>query len=455
MEFISVPEYGTIKRERLGALRQSRLQSFDEAQALASGSAIFDWSPLRYIRALNHVGVVSVPGLTVEILPKIDETVNDGPAGRHGSDSSNLARGNLLYMLAVAGWLPAKEGALAQLRLRRLPLLEAFTLVFAEHLLRELNKGLHKAYLRREENARFLRGKMLVNQHVRLNAVRKDRVFVAFDEFAADNWLNRVFKGTCHMLLPMVQLQRTRSRLREALLHLADVSRVTLAPHHFGKVELDRNTERFRGLVEFCRLVVSGTAVLPYAGRQAAFSLLFPMDRLFERFVARFVARHASSLGLGGCRVCIQAKTRRLYLLRRGDGRGAWQLRPDIFVESQDRQRRIVVDTKWKHLGMGGIPAGKGISRDDIYQLYSYVTRYDASDGILLYPRTHNAKGHAYTLAADARKAIRVEFLDLGHDLFKDRTPLVSGLARAFRPLAAYSRSNYAFSDSGMRSSLE
>ena len=125
-------EYGRIDRERLGPKGQFRLQAVDEAQAQDSGSTVFDWSHLRYVRALNHVGVVSIPGLTIEILPKISvaDTTDDRQV-QADEESKNLARGNLLYMLSVAGWLPHKEGNLSHLRLRRLPLLEAFVLVFA------------------------------------------------------------------------------------------------------------------------------------------------------------------------------------------------------------------------------------------------------------------------------------------------------------------------------------
>ena len=68
----SILEYERVERASFCKRALGRLRRFDESFAGSSGHTIFDWSREKYLRAVNYVGVIQVPGLTVEILPKID-----------------------------------------------------------------------------------------------------------------------------------------------------------------------------------------------------------------------------------------------------------------------------------------------------------------------------------------------------------------------------------------------
>ena len=92
MTSLSVPEYARIPRDRLRDKVWARLQRFDELQCRESGRPVFDWGAKRYVRALNYVGVLQVPGATVEILPKIDSSYVDDVDGWRKSDAHHLAR---------------------------------------------------------------------------------------------------------------------------------------------------------------------------------------------------------------------------------------------------------------------------------------------------------------------------------------------------------------------------
>jgi hypothetical protein len=78
----------------LSQAEAARLRRFDERHAEREGETVFDWTRLSFVVAREHVGVVQIPGLVVEILPKTDEEARE--AG---------AQGNLLYMLETAGWV--------------------------------------------------------------------------------------------------------------------------------------------------------------------------------------------------------------------------------------------------------------------------------------------------------------------------------------------------------------
>src|SRR5437660_8173913 len=217
------PEFGSLDRHQLNPRALSRLKKLGQPY-VANGRPVFDWSDSNRLRVQNYVGVVQVPGLTIEILPKVGsppEALIDPEIPVPAEWAQ--AQKNLLFMLTVAEYIPFKEWDLASLRTTRMPLFEALVSAFGRRLMKELRRGLDRAYVRREENLSVVRGKLLTGIHLRVNAVRPDRLYIAYDDFNADTLLNRVLKRTCQRLLPLAALAGTQQLLRECLIDLADV----------------------------------------------------------------------------------------------------------------------------------------------------------------------------------------------------------------------------------------
>jgi len=419
---ITVPEHGRIPRSAIDGRLLRRLQSADERLSSESGGPVFDWDHVHYVAATNYVGVVQVPGLTVEILPKIDTATEDtGRPFEPGDARQVKAQANLLYMLSFARKLPARPRDLAQLRLQRLPLLEAMIAIFAGRLVAELRKGVDHGYVHFEENGAYLRGKLLVSQQVRHNAAHRERFFTAFDEFVPDTWLNRILKAACWKLTGSATATSTQQLLREALLCFVDVEKHVIRPDHFQRVHLHRNTERFSSLLDFARLVLTDAAPAPSPGKLGTFSLLFPMETLFEEFIAGFLCRYAREFGLQRGQIHAQAARRRRWLLRTPEGAPRFRLKPDIVIDDDSGQVRLVLDTKWKRLRTDAEDSRNGVSQADLYQLYAYAHRYDSADNVLLYPRVEGVSPKTYYLEGEGDRKLRVAFVDLNRDLQRDR----------------------------------
>jgi 5-methylcytosine-specific restriction enzyme subunit McrC len=415
---ITVSEYGRIERTELDASTWAALQRFDEHHARrAGGDTVFDWSLLAAVRARNWVGVVEVPGAAIEILPKVEP----GQAA-----VSALAAKNLITMLEVAGALPPVDRAYASLDTQASSLLDALVLAFATRLLAELERGPHRAYVRREENLRVLRGKLLVGRDAVANRGLLSRVYVEYDELVADAPLNRVLRAACELLVRRVRSSVAVELLDRALLHLAEVASVRVGQAELAAVHFDRTNERFRDLFVFARMVLASRAPTHRFGDERTFSLLFPMEQVFEAYVARMLARHAGDLGLGDARVRAQAGGR--YLAEDLHGKGFAALRPDVLIETPAGQPIALLDTKWKALIADAEDRSNGLSRADLYQLYAYATRFACPQSVLLYPRVAGV-GQRRLRVPGTNHELRVELLDLGRDLRKERAAVVADLA--------------------------
>lgn len=418
-----------------------RLRRFDRDRR-PERDRVFDWRD-GFARTTQWVGVVQIPGLQVEILPKVDAAA---PAGDWGKDT---ARTNLLYMLAVSGDVPIRSRDIARLTTRRAPLSETLAAIFANRLRRELLRGAERGYHMREENVRAFKGKLLIAEQSQANAAHRERFFCRFDEFSDDTAMNRIFKAACRALHSVTWTPATQDVLRQCLLLLDGTSDVDVQDAEFGAITINRQNQRFEDVLRFCRLILGGRTPSSKAGATRSFSLLFDMNKVFERFVTALLCRHVAPR-IGDIRVYPQAASRRRHLLE-CEGAGVLRLEPDILVEGGNR--RLIIDTKWKLLSAGKRGRG-GVSDGDLYQLYAYTHRYGCLRSVLLYPhvpglqpRDFDILGATHTCSGQ-RIAIRQVHLHRNLYAEGEREKLISELEAIVREGLGITREAPGFGDS-------
>lgn len=154
-------------------------------------------------RAGQVVGVLSVPGAVVEILPKIE--------GR----GDRAVRDSLVRMLAIAIDLPVTGDATSQMATQRENLLEVLVRLFSDRLLAAARRGLPQRYRTREESLPRLRGKLDVRRQIVRQVARAELLACIYDELSVDTPLNRVLRAAVRRLLVVVRSDANRRRLAE------------------------------------------------------------------------------------------------------------------------------------------------------------------------------------------------------------------------------------------------
>ena len=180
-----------------------------EAQRLHVPQPILAETARPSLQAGQVVGVLTTPGASIEILPKIE--------GR----GAGAVRYALTRMLAVAWGLPIAASEPAMLATQRDDLLEVLVRLFADRLLVAVRRGLPHRYRRREDDLRFLRGKLDIHRQFTRHAVRSDLLACRFEELSVDTPLNRVLKAAVRRLAitsrsdaKPTQARRTHGALR-------------------------------------------------------------------------------------------------------------------------------------------------------------------------------------------------------------------------------------------------
>jgi 5-methylcytosine-specific restriction enzyme subunit McrC len=279
--------------------------------------------------------------------------------------------------------------------------------------------GIDHTYVTQEENLRCLKGKLLVAQHAVKNALHREQLYCRYDEFISDTPINRILKAASRRLLFISKVASAQKKLREITFLLDEVTDLEVAEHHFADIHYNRNTERFQPLINFSLLVLKGMSPAWSQGKEPTFSLLFPMEELFEEFIARYIHRHADYFGLSRDLIHAQAAGRREWLLRREhDSSGKFRIKPDLIIDEHYGKPRLILDTKWKHLLSDAEDSKNGVSQADIYQLYAYAHRYECQDNILLFPYVAGVSPKSYRIQGKyCSHRIRVEFVKLNRDL--------------------------------------
>ena len=141
-----------------------------------------------------------------------------------------------------------------------------------------------------------------------------------------------------------------------------------------------------------------------FSGGHDARALLFPMEKIFESYVAQQLKKVMPDLGWD-----ISVQDKGFYLF---DSPRQFALRPDIVI-TRDDGSRIILDTKWKNLA-DNPGTNYGISQSDMYQMYAYSKKYETPEIWMIYPVSPEMRNHSeIVFNSDDGVSVRLFFVDV------------------------------------------
>ena len=330
----------------------------------------------RVVQVTSFVGVMRSPnGFQLEVLPKLGRAIEGG---------APAARRLLIDMLkCLPGFRHIRTDS-AHLLATKMPLLEVFIAEFLSAVGHVVKRGLRREYVPEQSNLFALRGKLLVSQQLRQNLQRPDRFFTDHDEFSPNRPENRLLHAALRKVLGVTVSQLNQRLARELTFVFADVPLSSNVREDLQRVRIDRGMSHYTDAVAWARLILQEESPLTGAGANDAPSLLFPMEALFEAFVAKHLAEQLQHP--------LTLKTQaRLHHLVRHQGADWFRLKPDLLVRDAAGER-LVLDTKWKLIDSRKSNGTDkyGLAQSDFYQLQAYGQSYLEAKGdvVLVYPMT-------------------------------------------------------------------
>ncbi|MFN4147732.1 MAG: McrC family protein [Runella sp.] len=313
------------------------------------------------IKLKNYVGLLSLfDGTIIEILPKT--THNTLPDARIA----------LLKLLRVSENLPFQHLTPAFLQQSPLPLWEVFVGAFLGEMEKITMRGIQRVYTSKQDIQPFVRGKWLVSKQ---QPLEPHWVSVVYDDFEADNLPNRLLKTCLVYLAKRSQYLPHQRRLHYLLCVWEEISISTHLTADFEQLPLnDRRFDYYQKALAWAKVLLKGQS-WGSRGQWLNESLLFPAERLFEHYVIQGFKRYFADFE-------IKVQDQSQFLIERHENQRRFSLRPDLVLK---RHHQLwVFDMKWKCLDPQ-LP-NYGISQGDLYQLYAYGKKYNATALFLIYP---------------------------------------------------------------------
>lgn len=339
-----------------------------------SGASLLEVEGRRWLRLDNYVGVIETPdGTRLEILPK---HMDDG-------DCISSGRKLLRQMISAAMDLPVRVAHETSLQLFDAPLSEWVIgqFLFALDLL--IKRGVRSDYVRIESGERYLRGQFDIARQIRQPPGRAHLFQIRHDVFLPDRPENRLLKSALALVCKRTQLPENWRLAQELRTLFHEVPGSTNFASDFKKWGTDRLMAHYQPIRSWCELILYRQMPFSVVGDWHGISMLFPMEKLFERYVVtalRTMINRDTSLKT-------QASSQSLCIHK---DRAMFRLEPDILIERG--RLRWVLDTKWKRINQNLASKNYEISQSDFYQMFAYGHKYLGGKGdmALIYPMHKN-----------------------------------------------------------------
>ncbi|WP_460042452.1 McrC family protein [Pseudomonas sp. S2_H01] len=381
---LTVREYARLTTSHVPAPDLDKAQvsasAFDWLCELSSrfskaGAALVQVEDRRWLKLDNYVGVLETPcGTRIEILPKHFEE----------GDCIQQSRALLRRMIQKSLKLPTREVGATALQRFDTPLSEWVMSSFLDALDHLIKRGLRFDYQRIEEEQRYLRGQLNTARQMRQPPGRQHFFQINHDIFLPDRPENRLLKTALDIVCKTTRDPsnwRLSHELRSMLLE-SPTSRDTA--QDFKHWRSDRLMAHYQPVKPWCELIIQQQTPLAVVGEWQGMSLLFPMEKLFERYVAACLRDSLPS------DATLNVERRREFLCMH-EGKKVFQMRPDLLITRG--QKSVILDTKWKITGTGPDARYVSLNHSDFYQLFAYGHKYLRGRGelALIFPKRNTS----------------------------------------------------------------
>lgn len=306
------------------------------------------------IKFKQYVGVIQIDGLTIEILPKIDNYEED----------EKLWQKVLIEMLKVTRKLKVQKIGEANVSKQKLHLLDLYFEWFLTEVQLLIHQGLIKQYYKETNNVRALKGKLEFAGHLSKNLVHKERFYTTHQIYDNDHLIHQILNQALEIVSTLSKGNYLYSKCKNVQLDFPEVKTIKANETTFVKVSKSRKTAPYDTALTIARLIILNYAPNVSSGSEKMLALLFDMNSLWEEYILIRLKQTEKEISVYG-----------QQSITFWDG---ISIRPDIVIKKGEET--FIIDTKWKNI-KNGTP-----STDDLRQMYVYNDYWRSYSAMLLYP---------------------------------------------------------------------
>lgn len=329
------------------------------------------------IRARNYVGFVQNGDEIIEIYPKVFRHHLPNPS----ADDKMLMLRHIFYWFGYCRkWsFPFSKVSLDTLDINEFP--ELIINLIANQFLKTVSEQPLSMYQEVEEALTTPRGSINFKRYINdsLSHGNFHHIECDHEPFLFDNKVNRVIKYCARLLMMQTKFAENFRVLQEIVFILDEVEDTYCTVHDIETISLNAFFADYVDVLDSCRLILSQQLYSSNTYDLSQWSLLFPMEYIFENFLAGFLENKFSKEWK------VEYQKSNKYL---SDDPEAFNMKHDIFLTTRNgSNRKVIVDTKYiLRKNNFKDDDNRGIKNSDVYQMLSYAFKRGCSDVLLVYP---------------------------------------------------------------------
>jgi 5-methylcytosine-specific restriction enzyme subunit McrC len=370
------------------------------------------------LQVKNYVGIIETPcGTCIEVLPKIYKNETE--------EEQRKSKQLLWKMLSVVYDLKSLEATETNLEKRSGRLVDVLISNFLKIVSSIVHRGLRSDYVRIQAERHFIKGRLRVNQQLRQPLSKQHKFQIEYDCFLPNRPENRLLKTALQKVLKWTLDSDNQRYIRQLLLHFDDIPISTQAKQDLINWSTQRDMVYYQTAKPWVELIITEQTPWFNKGSWQGISLLFPMEKLFEKYVAKQLKKQLVN------NFELKTQLNNKYLVKhktKQKEKPLFQLKPDLAIQRrQDNKLLLILDTKWKLLDTNG--EKYDLNQHDFYQLFAYGHKYLEGKGdlVLIYPKTERfQKPLSPFYYSEALILWVVPFCLENNKLILDNTPLIS-----------------------------
>ena len=273
-----------------------------------------------------------------------------------------------------------------------------------------MNKGLLKSYVLNTENISAVRGKLLFQQQMVNDLMRKPKFFCEYDELEYDSTENRVLLQAMTIVERTSKIEKWKMKALDHAQKLSGVvSKINVSKGRRQNMmrSYNRQNDRYKMIHQTCERLIEHEGIGDiYSGEHSVVPIFYDMNREFEKFVGNLFLKYYEKPNW----VKIQNSEKAWS----SKGEGTRSMRPDIVIQDENGDVKNIIDVKYKD---------KGLTTGDLYQLGFYMHEYgkemegkELDDAYAILPKSNSLSDKTYTSTRKG-KMVHQKILDVNNCL--------------------------------------
>jgi 5-methylcytosine-specific restriction enzyme subunit McrC len=352
-------------------------------------------------KANNFVGFINCNDDSLEIYPKVFKNMQN--------QNKDLMHRHLFFWFSYCKKIkfPFNQSFLDNFEIDRFP--ELIIYLIGKQINDTVSTKPFSSYEEVEEALITPRGRINFNRYTNsLSYGRNQFVDCDYEPFVFDNKINRIIKHCIRLLLTQTGIPETQRILNEIIHLLDEVEDQPCAINQLNQIKVPTLFAEYVDVMQCCRMILENQIYSHAEYEMKNWSLLFPMEYVFEDFISGFLKEHFSS------DFEIESQKSELYLHQ--DPK-TFNLQHDILLTNKKTKEKIILDTKYKpRWDLTESDTKKGVSQSDMYQMIRYAYRRGTDKVILIYPNTSEKLAEDYIFKvqkANESEEIRIKIVDV------------------------------------------